>query len=785
MSLLEKLNLKKEEKNQRNQEAAKQEKLKNLEEIDAKLTTVQVKKQKISALKEALLVNYTKASKKLNNFKNKKEKLSNTYEEHKDLLAEDGIKDFAGMLEANAEEQEVQQYRQAGGRGPDLENGEAGQTGELYEAVANISEIKKALQTEMPEMKLNFSETTKEGQGLSNRDKSFIKIDEYIKTLDNELLELKEQRADAYSETPEGKKESFLHLGDPSKALRDVRFHQTDNFHFNSDLLNTVDHFGAETIKENYATALKDKLCSLAWENKSLDRQNNYNIKSQEQLAIENYPMLNKLDKLSYSYNDRNNFAELHEETLKHLEKIFTEHEAASSSVSNYGIGRGNSEDYEQKKKDGWNDKRILAERYLKYATRKANLGDYDSFTKDLENSAEKANKKDFAGSSREDIVSPEYARAKFAQYNKFLEYIKNNTNADTKFVEDNLEDSTDLISTLKNGKESRQAAGLEDEIPERRLKVPVDFINESGGFQEALSRAKKYDEAWQTEQAKLAEISTAAVNSRFAQDWERHFSRKNEDFLETVDYEKKLAAQLENTSSYLKNSELLTNPEFANRKIKIATPQGGFNDGIFNDLSSQAEYQAMSQANTAIKAEMEEYAKEKIETIKKAIISLEKQLVAFGRAGKIETLKKQWQAFSDLQNNKPLDDKTLKDLGIDDKDIAIMKDHQVKRNAHDAKDQKYEETRLKFLNLLKDKNIKINLKRGDSLDSQEMTMKELPNRLEARLQEIKTLQNNFSESELAIINGYNQAMAAVKVATDEFNKARLNNAEVLRKYKA
>jgi hypothetical protein len=382
---------------------------------------------------------------------------------------------------------------------------------------------------------------------------------------------------------------------------------------------------------------------------------------------------------------------------------------------------------------------------------------------------------------------SPEYIHAKFEQYTKFLEHINNNTDSNTEFV--NRDTETSLLSHLRSDTGLREKIGLTDKLPSSNIEIPTEFISRNGGFYESLSKANKYNESWQEEKNKLAEISTAAVDSRFAQDWERYFSAKNKNVLEIADYRKKLTEQIEYTLKNLKNSELLITPEFANRKIKLNTRQSGFssgfNDTIIKDISADEEYRRIHEAGIPIKEAIEKYATDKKTEKEKAMGSLKRQVIAFGREGKLETLNKQWQIFEDFKNDKPLNDEKLKSIGITEEEIVEMKSHRQKRNDNNAEYKKYDETRLKFLHAASTKDFFIPFKAGDILDGQEMRIEELPARLEARLNEIKSEESSLSSSELAIISERDRAVINVKEATDKFQKVVINNAEVLRKYRA
>jgi len=779
MSLLEKLGEKRAQKLEIAQKATEQQKKQSFEEINNQVIATEAKKQRIINLSRSLRENYQGGEKKLVDFKNQKEELKNAYEEHKDILEEEGIESFEEMLEANAEEREVKQLRRSGGRGPVKEDGEAGETGALYKAVGTLKEIKESLQSEMPEVKLNFSAVVKKGEETSNRENSFAQIEEYLKILDEQIVELKKQSEEVKLETPEGKREALLKIDNPEDAIREVNFKNLDRFYFREAVLALSEKIGGDTVKEVYTEAINKKLTSIAWGNKRHD--SGYG-KSSEQEAIETYPVLKKLNNFEYNHTDLDKFNELYNETLSHLEKIFQQSEKASQSIIQYGF-RGNKEDDEKHKNYGWSEERAYADFYIQHMESMLNITPHKTLLDTLNNRKKISDRYGY---------SPEFIHAEFEKYNKFLGYIKNNTDTETEFVGSGFgsrigsvfdsRNSTDLLNRAQNDKEMRQEMGLNEKDPEKYLEYPEQFINRNGGFDNAYSEASRVGKEWEKDKQRITLISTAAVESRFSQEWSRYFLEKNKSFLEKIDYNKTLIDQIEHSLRRFENG-LFKDPEFANRKIKLARSSGWNKDSIIQDISANEEYNRFSKEHATLEKLIEEYAGTKKTEIEKAIGYLKRQIIAFGRDGKIEALNKKWQIFEDFRNDKPLNDGTLKKDGISDEEIEVMKDYRKKRSDNNAEYKKDEAVHSRFFHASEAKNFFIGFKSGvDILDGQEMTIEELPGRLEARLAELKAELANLSESELAIVNERDRAVKDVEVCTKKFQNIAVENADVIRK---
>ncbi len=275
MSLLEKLDQKKAQKEQQKQAEKIQEKKQSFEQINSQVIALTEKKQRIISLKNDLRRGYDSGENKLRDFKSQKETLKTAYEDNREILEEEGIENFEEMLETNAEEPEVRNYRNAGGRKPSkkesakISAGEAGETGQLYKAVSSITDIKNSLQAEMPEgVKLNFSAVTRKDEELNNRELSFSQIDEYLESLEKDIAELEEQKKDAYLKTPEGVREALSKDVSPEWILRENNFNNPDRFEIKDWIFKLSEKTGLEPIKEIYTDTLNTRLEKIVWENK-------------------------------------------------------------------------------------------------------------------------------------------------------------------------------------------------------------------------------------------------------------------------------------------------------------------------------------------------------------------------------------------------------------------------------------------------------------------------------------------------------------------------------------
>ena len=787
MSLLEKLGQKRAKKEEVEKAAVIQEKKQTFAEISAQVSELTAKKERINALIEALLSGRDTADKKLENFKSKKTVLKNAYEENKDILAEDDVESFEDMLEENASEPEVKAYRQAGGRdisvfkGAKLsanENGliEAGKTGELYKAVGTIAEIKKSLKSELPEelgKKVNFSSVTKKGEELSNRDLSFLEIDKYLQTLDQELDELNKQKEEAYLETPEGVKEALSKLKNPEWTFRNSDFQNANRFELYGDVLKLSEKTGIEPIKEVYTEALNKKLEGIAWNKKKRDGEYN---KSEEQKLIESYPALNQLDTLKYNQEDVVKLNDNFEKTVKQLGDVLRKDEKKAGSLMKYGL-RSNQEDRERQEKSGWNGEELLANNYIKNAAYEAGVSNPYDLIKNLKNAVDSAHYKNWERDAR----TPESLHNDFEKFNKFLEYLQKHIDEDVVLIDrDSFDNGTkiDLISRVKKEHANFKIEG-EENIP-RAITVP-DIAR--GNFVQTLDRARNVWTPWQKEKEKIAEISKTAVDDRFAKAQESHFINENQATLETLKERDILSQELDKTVRYLENTGLNQNPEFANTKIKLVKPAGGFYGGerAIKSLSEDENHKRISNEQEVIRKEIEAYANAKKEEMDKESGKIKRALLTFGKNEKLNAISKKWHIFEDFKNDKPLSESDIKDLGLSEDEVAKMKEYRKQRDDKRAEYKKYDQGRMDFNKAVND--IKLSFKDKDVLNGQEMLFSELPERLRTRLSELKAEADSLPEKESFIASERKRLQQEVETNEKKFQEMIVQNRDIIRKY--
>lgn len=807
MSLLENIKQKRAAKIQLEQEKKVQEKKQSLDQITNNITALQEKKQRIKDLSGSLRENYKTGAEKATDFKNQKDTLKKVYENNQDLFEDEGITNFEGMLEAKAQAKEVKKLRATGGRGSakrpltDEERAEvgrvesdsvrittdaAGDTGELYKKVETIQQISASLREEMGiknKKDLNFSATKinkgEEGE-MSNREANFIQIEEYLKNLDKELIELEAAKKTAYLETPEGKREALFKIDNPEYQVKPVDFNNITHFYFKSETLELSEKIGAEPIKEVYTEALSKRLTEIAWENKHQYDHRNPDAEGEEQRAIKAYPALKKIDELSYDRTDLKKFNELYTETLNHLEKILQENEKTVNWLTNYGlsISRGRNNETEKRRNEGWSDERILANNYIGHIEELVEgLGHHGDLIEIL------AKNKDV---SRGNIYSSEYVHAKFERYNKFLEYIKNNTDSSTEFLRDrSSSQGTDLLSRVGYNKELRQEIGLNEKLPQQYLELPSEFISRSGGFDTALNKARNASETWEADKKQIAEISKAAVELKFAQEWERYFSQKNKGFLEDINYNENLIKQIEQALNFIRTSDLLKDPDFAKREIKLYRNTSGYQENrIIEDVSAEGSYEIRKEGNK-IDEEIKIYADNRKNKIETEQLRLKNAMWINRLSEKLENLRVQLDTFNHFAKGIKIEEANALKYGVTPEEIAVMKEYRKRKTENEEAYTKFTGISTKFAGATSKSNIYIDFKAGkDILDGQRMTIEELPIRLEARLDELKRAKANLSEPELAIISESARALEAIDINSNKYPKVVANNMDVMNRNK-
>lgn len=780
MSLFEKLEQKKALRQQAEKDKEESKQKETVEEIAGRLAAAQEKKRRIEELTAALEKGYIGTSANLESFKGQKEKLRMAYEENKDILAEENINDFESMLKANANEPEVYQYHQAGGRGPARESGASGSTGKLYEGVKNISELKDALQAEMPELKLDFR-GGQEGEDISRREFAFAQIENYLHDLDLKINALAKEKEEAYLRTPAGKREAVLKVKNVNYVLSNVSLKQVDNFYFDEEFFKVGEKVGLEAIEDVYSEALTKRLQEEAWR-----RKDGNGRKSQEQEQIDAYADLKRLYELNYDRETFREFQRQHQEALDHLEKIFQD-EKIRSAVSHYGISGAPGRD---EKYRGWSEERIRADRYLEHLAEisyispnvfnSVTMGDYNFLAEQFRQSTGDRWKQSLASNSR--VLSPEFFKASFQNYQRFFEYIKTKVDADTKLVSDDPQhDSESLIGRFKNDRAFRKEIGLvskgDKAWPEETyVPVPHEFINRNGGFDAAWEKTKVAGTKWEEEKRAIADLSQAAVESRWVSSWSNYYNRKNETVLKRIDGDQKLK---ESIKVNLAKSPLFLNPEFGNRKVRLEV--GGYApDRVIKDVTSDEDFRRISTERQRIQKEIDDYVKEQQELIDQKIGSLRRSFIALGRADKIDSLSRHRDCLDDCRKNQKVNWE-LAGRYMDPEELAKVKALKEKLEENDKEYRQHDKSRLDFLGISDSRNFYLELDPKDPLVGQDMSIKELAEQLRQRSVELEKSLSNLSPAEQDILTERDRLTAEVESTKKRFQETAVRNAGIVR----
>ncbi len=767
MSLLEKLAQKRTVKNQEEAQLNVQEKKQSFEQLNGQSLALTEKKQRITELKASLRQHYGEGEQNLDSFKSQKEQLKGAYEENKDILAEEGVEDFEGMLAANADEPEVKNYRQAGGRAPaetegaKISTGEAGKTGKLYKTVGGIKEIKEALNTEMPEAKLNFSAVTKKDADLSNREQSFNQVDEYLKSLDKEIAELNKEKEDAYLKTPEGASAALNNIVNPENIFRNQEPDRLNNFEIRNDVFKLSETTGIEPIKNLYTGALNKRLEGLAWSKKN----------NQEKDAINNYQDLEKLSQVNYNTQEIEAVNKNYQEVVKQIASILEKSPDKALEFGNYGLNSHRNKLYS--KENGGSNEQALADAFIQHMSQLYVGKDLGALKQEMEECQKKLAYIKDTNSNRStytsEFYSPEYFQSELNKYSRFLEYLKTNTNENTDFL--NYKDS--LINKVKG---QNGFADSKDKDLNKYNKVPLEMIKNRGGLDYALNNAQNENNTWEETKAKINSVSKAAVDFRFAQAGERYFSDNNREVLKNIDYERALMTGLQKTIDYLNNHTATHDPELSQRKVKIKIEMFGA-----KIHEADSEYAPIRETTQAARDKVNAYATEHIEAIDREISKLRSAGLVFGRAGKIEKLETKMNVFKEFKNDKPLKESDVTTLGISPEDILQMKELRAEKDAGDKKYRHYDDTRLRFFRSIDERKLEFPIKKEDVLNGQEMTFAELPVRLQARLDEVKAYTNNLPEPEKSISDERDRATKDIEDKHKIFDAAVAKNIDIIR----
>ena len=153
---------------------------------------------------------------------------------------------------------------------------------------------------------------------------------------------------------------------------------------------------------------------------------------------------------------------------------------------------------------------------------------------------------------------------------------------------------------------------------------------------------------------------------------------------------------------------------------------------------------------------------------------AIRRAFLTLNKDSKIEELNKQWRVFDYLKTDRQIDwDFASKNLSPED--FAKVKELAEKRKTNNDEYKAYDQKRLNFLEASSSKAFYLKFRPKDILANQEMTVAELPTRLQDRLKELEVAMNNLPEKEAAII-------AERKRIHEELEKAKESMDEVFSK---
>lgn len=378
----------------------------------------------------------------------------------------------------------------------------------------------------------------------------------------------------------------------------------------------------------------------------------------------------------------------------------------------------------------------------------------FNNLVENFEKNAYNLNSRNF----RDNIYRPEYFHACFENFNKFFNYIKNETNVESNFLGNKT--TQDSVLNKFSNKDFRQELGLnefksEDWPQGLRFSVPKSYLDSNGGFNQAWEKANRFNGDWEKEKSDLEKLSKVLVDFRWAQSLERWHREKNKEVLSEYDYNDGLA---QNIRHQLATSQLLKDPSFKDRKIRLI--DGGFSEETaIKDLSNEEEYQKNSEERKAIQEEINAFTDEKKQELEKAMGSIKRGLLVFNKESKLDDLNKRWKFFDYLKGDN-LVNWNLSEEGyrgyakksFSEEEVSkiekLIERRTNNRSDYQAQDQK----RLNFLQASRSKNFYLKFKPQDILNNQEMTVAELPTRLQDRLKELEAAMNSLPEREAAII---------------------------------
>lgn len=141
---------------------------------------------------------YRSSRDSLENFKKTSGNIKELYSEYEDYLKEKGIDSVEDILHSDdfQDEAEVKEYYEAGAAQVD----ETGKRGKLGENVKEVAKAKAAVKKALPDIELDFRGKKKEGEEVSPRKTSILKIENYISELETELEEINKKESEQREE---------------------------------------------------------------------------------------------------------------------------------------------------------------------------------------------------------------------------------------------------------------------------------------------------------------------------------------------------------------------------------------------------------------------------------------------------------------------------------------------------------------------------------------------------------------------------------------------------------
>jgi len=787
MSLLEKLSQKKQVKVRAEKEIKEGEKMGVFEEISSNIEQKKEKKNRLLLLINDLELAWQTGGEVLTDFKEKKAVLREAYEENKDILEDEGVKDFSDMLEANATEPEVRAYRRRGARDLNKEDGTPGETGDLYKKVANIRDIKNKLQDEIkedhPDWKLNFSAGSKDKGTANQRQESLLKIKKYIEELDKELSVLEKQKEEAFLKTDKGARQEIaknINTNNYQNLSYDKMLE--GNFYFQDSDMKLADRFGPEIIKEMYAEKITEKLTKQAWSNKS------------NKGDIENYEYLQQIADWEIDRSLLKDVKRQRQAALEHLAKTFQEKVPGQDGVVGDKIREAGfyydpgSHGRDVTYKD-WPEEKMMADIYLSHLEKYSHL--IPGMKKDIEKYHETCKEQLRCIDEQIELISGnkfitsilyrhEFLNEGLQNYSTFFKYIQENTDAKTLFVSDGQKDKNALDQRLGDENFQREIGlkPLSDSTWNSKLIILDRFYTSNYNWREDLEKARQAKEEWDKEKELIAGYVKELVDFRFASQHDRHLIGENQKLFEEREHYKTLVKQIK---FYLTSpgSVRFNNPEFANDKMKVSSPNYHNQYTVFTDVTNEDVYKKYRKDYDINKEEIKNFVEEKKRDLQTKMGKINRGLLVFGKQEKLDKINKALEQLKKIDSDELIKESELTEH-FTVEEVTTMKALRNRRKEINDSYKSYDAKRMGFYKLFNENNFQINFKEDDPLVGKEILLSEVPTHLQLRAEELEGLLNNPTPENEAII----KAQAAAKKETELAKERMEKKEEQIRQYR-